>query len=107
VKCQKCGTSNLLFDDGLHGYNAVVCDDRSDLPTGYEEKNDTLLENFRCPCGNDSFRVYAVAVYDCLSPEEPSEISEDQWDDAYGYFVAVGVCPNCAVTHEIASEETA
>ena len=51
-----------------------------------------LLGILQCACGNDSFRVYAAAVYDCLNPNNSEEIPEDQWDDAYGYFVAIAIC---------------
>ena len=107
LQCTGCQRSYLLFDDGLHGYNAVVCDDRGSLPHNYLPGNAALLRPSLCPCGNSRLRVFVAAVYDCYSAGELVDLPEDQWDDAYGYFLAVAYCPTCLGLHEVASAETA
>lgn len=105
LRCLACGTDLLLFDNGIHGYNAVVCDERAGLPPGYLEANGKLLQRLYCGCGNRTFSVIAAAEYDCEEdiPELPPEIR----GDAYGSFGASAKCTQCGAIDEIVNAETA
>jgi hypothetical protein len=106
LRCGSCRTAILLFDDGLHGYNAVVCDDRAGLPDNYLAANQPLLTQLTCGCGGPRFAVVAQAIYD-LYDEDLATIPEDQWDDSFGFFAAAGRCTSCGAIVEIAAAETA
>src|SRR5688572_9304979 len=103
--CRACGSDWQFFDDGVHGYNAVVCDDRSHLPANYLESNKALLKPLVCDCGGTAFSVIAWAMYDCTDGIEG--VPPEQWDEAYGAFAAAAKCSDCGMVHEIAEAETA
>lgn len=94
LRCGSCRTAVLLFDDGLHGYNALACDDRAGLPDNYVAANQALLTPLSCQCGGSRFAVVAHAVYD-LYDEDLADIAEDLWDDSFGSFAAAGRCSSC------------
>jgi len=105
VICTKCGRELPFFDDGIHGYNAVICDDRSQLPPQYLETNRALRKKLACDCGAAVFAIIAEAMYDCGDGIEDVPVS--QWDDAYGAFGGSARCSSCGRVHEIANAETA
>jgi len=103
--CTKCGGDLQFFDDGVHGYNAVVCDDRSGLPPYYLDSNRSVLKTLLCDCGGTTFSVIAEAMYDCGDGIE--EVPIEQWDDAYGAFRGFARCSSCGKIQEISNAETA
>jgi hypothetical protein len=105
LHCTHCGKRFLLFDDGVHGYNAVVCDERAELPQGYLQRNGLLLRQLTCGCGGSAFSIIAEAMYDCADAVE--DLPESQWDDAYGSFGATARCSKCGRVQNIAEAETA
>ena len=104
--CAKCGDELLLFDDGIHGYNAVVCDDRAHLPMNYLQSNRALLQKLTCGCGGSTYSVIVEVMYDC-DDGGVEDIPASQWDDAYGCFRSSARCSSCGKIHEIAFAETA
>lgn len=104
IQCEDCGLAIPFFDDGLHGYNAVVCDDRRLLPAEYRERNASLLKDFTCDCGNRTFSVFVLVRYDCGDLEG---IPISQIGDSYGSFYAVARCSSCQKMESIADAETA
>jgi hypothetical protein len=103
LSCTHCGSDFILFDDGIHGYDAVVNDERSHLPPGYLEANRHLLKPRVCACGGRLFSVIAGATYD--RPESTEELPESQWDDAYGWFHAAAKCSRCGKADTIVDAE--
>lgn len=106
LTCGACGRDMLLFDDGLHGYNAVVCNDRDHLSADYEQANRRLLQRLPCRCGQSQFSIIVEVMYDC-DEEDLESIPSKQWDDAYGSFAATARCSNCGDVQEIVDAETA
>lgn len=108
IACSKCAAEFLLFDEGLHGYNAVVCDERGQLPANYVESNRRLLERQTCSCAGSTFAVIAGAAYDCEEEEEEElGIPAAQRDEAYGCFRAIVRCSKCGSIRELFVAETA
>ena len=105
LRCTRCNDRFLLFDDGVHGNNAVLADERSTLPPNYLEANAKILQPLACECGGRVFSVIVEVAYDCGDGLE--DYPEDQWDDAYGWFAATARCPACGTLHDAANEETA
>ena len=105
LRCTRCGDRFLFFDDGVHGNNAVVADERSELPKNYLEHNATLLRPLVCGCGGRVFSVIVEVAYDC--GEGLEEYPESLWDDAYGWFAGTARCSACGELHEVANAETA
>ncbi len=101
--CDSCGFEFVLFDDGLHGYNAVVCNERSYLPAEYVAQNRTVLQPVVCDCGGQRFAVIASAIYDS---EDGLELTKVQWADSYGSFFASAKCL-CGKVCTVADAETA
>ena len=104
IRCAKCGQTIPFFDDGLHGYNAVICDDRRSLPAGYRERNASLLKDFICRCGHSTFSVFVLVRYDCGDLEG---VPQSHYGDSYGSFYAVASCSRCRKTESIVDAETA
>ena len=102
LRCTKCAQEIQLFDDGIHGYNAVICGERSTLPPAYRQSNH---KTFACSCKGTTFAVIAEAMYNCGDNLE--SMPESQWDEAYGAFAAFAKCVNCGSIHEIVEAETA
>ena len=105
LRCTRCGDRFLLFDGNLHGWNAVIADERAALPPDYLESNAKYLQQLVCGCGGRVFSVIAEAAYDC--GEGIEDIPESQWDEAYGWFNATARCCGCGELHEAANKETA
>jgi hypothetical protein len=105
LRCTRCGDRFLFFDDGVHGWNAVIADERATLPPNYLESNAKILEPFACDCGGRLFSIIAEVQYDC--GEGIEEIPQSKWDDAYGSFGGTARCVACGSLHGIAGAETA
>ena len=106
LRCTRCRGRFLLFDDGVHGSNAVIADERATLPPDYLESNARLLQPVACDCcGGRVFSVIVEVAYDC--GEGIEDIPESQWDDAYGWFNGTARCRACGHLLEIANRETA
>ena len=105
LRCSRCGDRFLFFDDGLHGNNAVLADERSTLPPNYLEANANLLQPLTCECGGRRFSVIVEVAYDC--GEGIELFPESQWDDAYGWFSGTARCTACGELHTAADAETA
>lgn len=97
LECASCGLRIPLFHEGFHGYNAVVCDEKDEMPVNYVEHNRQFLKRTLCDqCGGDEFGVAALARYDDDDLREGfADTPVDQWDDAYGWFHADSWCKTC------------
>jgi hypothetical protein len=62
--CKSCGRDFTVFDNQLNGWNAVVCGDRSTLPSDYKDRVRKSLESRSCSCGSSGFQCLVWYCYD-------------------------------------------
>jgi hypothetical protein len=107
LECASCGFRIPLFHEGFHGYNAVVCGERDEMPEDYLQTNRQLLKPVQCDkCKGEEFGVAVLARYDLRDGLSDTPI--DYWDDAYGWFRADAWCFACtSVKSMVVGHETA
>lgn len=110
LECASCRARITLFYEGFHGYNAVVCAERDQMPVNYVEHNSQFLQAIACEsCGGNEFGVAALARYDDDDLREGFvDTPVEHWDDAYGWFHADSWCGSCkSVKKMFVGHETA
>jgi hypothetical protein len=104
--CNACKLGFAVFDNQLNGWNAVVCGDKSTLPSDYNDRVRRSLEPRTCPCGSSDFKCLVWYGYDAVA-EDLAGVPEDQWDEAFGVFAAWIICSSCGMAQPAAGAETA
>lgn len=110
LRCTACDLLIPFFHEGFHGYNAVVCKERDQMPAKYVETNRQFLKRLQCEkCGSEEFGVAVLVRYDDDDIREGlSDTPIDQWDDAYGWIQANAWCSSCqTIRSEFVGHETA
>lgn len=104
--CNSCNRDLAVFDNQLNGWNAVICGDRSTLPSDYEDRARRDLEPRICTCGSSDFKCLVWYCYDA-DADDRADIPPDQWDEAFGAFAAWVICSRCGMAQQVADAETA
>lgn len=104
VECVSCNQRAVLFDNGRHGYDAVIVGDGASLPASYDQGVSALVDVVSCSCGKGEFSVVAGAIYDS---DDDEQMPDQERRDAYGCFFADGFCAACGAVTEIVEAETA
>jgi hypothetical protein len=105
LECQACNASFTVFDNQLNGWNAVIVDDRSLLPSDYVDRVRDLLVPETCGiCQSPRFGCVVLFCYDA----DPDDLPDDgsKWDEAFGAFVAWSICSHCGRVREVGQAET-
>lgn len=102
--CGACDTEISVFDSNLNGWNAVVCDEKSLLPSDYIETVRAVRRVDQCRCGSDTS---SCIVWYCFYAEDPDELPVAQLGNSFGAFAAWAECSACGKARDIAEAETA
>jgi len=101
AECKGCGEALEVFDSFRNGYNAVICGENKQEPSGREVKT-----TYKCRCGKNQFSLGAAAVYD-VDSEDLAGFRKDKRSEAYGWFTLYATCRSCKAVTQVVDYETA
>ena len=105
LACHSCSSEFVVFDNQINGWNAVIAGERSLLPPDYTERVKASLHPASCLCGSRRFGCLVWYSYDAQPDDLPP--TEEDWDEAFGWFAAWVICSRCGMAQEVADAETA
>ena len=106
LQCEKCGSRNLVFHPGEHGYDPEACDSSH---TDFSKKSDTRSATYQCEtCQTPIHNITVWFSYsDDIFDEEEFEDFVGREQDLFSWISFEGKCKNCNNLNTITDFECA